>query len=87
MVDDFQPSACQTCWLQICHTSGLLIQLLHTHTHIHSRMTFPIPFEIILEYSTSVVHCILITTCGVYSLYPNLCIVYRMVTCMRFLGI
>ena len=40
-------SKCQTCWLQICHTSGLLIQLQHwetththtehTHTHTHTH--------------------------------------------------
>ena len=34
---------CQTCWLQICHTSGLLIQLQshwetqHTHTRAHTH--------------------------------------------------
>ena len=37
---NFQPSECQTYWLRICHTSGLLIQLLltlgHTHTDTHT---------------------------------------------------
>ena len=39
---NFQLSECQTCWLQICHTSGLLIQLLatpgqHTRTRTHTH--------------------------------------------------
>ena len=37
---NFQPSECQTCWLHICHTSGLFIQLLLT-PHTHARACVP----------------------------------------------
>ena len=39
-------SKCYTCWLQICHTSGLLIPLqltlgnTHTHTHTSQHIHF-----------------------------------------------
>ena len=39
---NFQPSECQTCWLHICHTSGLFIQLLLTpHTHARAHACVP----------------------------------------------
>ena len=43
---NFQLTECQTCWLQICHTSGLLIQRLLTlvcppPTHKHKHMQLP----------------------------------------------
>ena len=35
---NFQPSECQICWLQICHTSGLLFQVLLTlDTRTHTQ--------------------------------------------------
>ena len=47
----FQSSACQTCWLQICHTSGLLFQILlklgkHTQTHTHRAKHFLIKTKV-----------------------------------------
>ena len=39
---NFQPSECQACWLQTCHTSGLLIQLLLTLRHTYTQRKTPI---------------------------------------------
>ena len=46
---NFQPSKCQTCWLQICHTSGLLIQLLLTLGHTHTPHTYPLGMSCLLQ--------------------------------------
>ena len=38
----FHPSECQTCWLQTCHLSGLLTQLLHQLGHTHTPSFLPV---------------------------------------------